>query len=125
VYSDRLRELFHSRAHAGKLEDATHYGEAGTPGHGPYVQLWLRVDGGVVSQASYKTYGCPAVIGCSEALCEGLEGRPLSQAQAMPVERLIEWVGELPEGKEHCPALVSAAMGAVEPCKTPGIYSGP
>jgi len=109
VYSDRLRELFHSRAHAGKLEDATHYGEAGTPGHGPYVQLWFRVDGGVVRRAGYRTYGCPAVIGCCEALAEAAERMTAAELRAVTAVAVTAWVGGVPHGKEHCPDLVARA----------------
>jgi NifU-like protein involved in Fe-S cluster formation len=55
MYSERLIALFHSRAHAGRLENATHYGEAGTPSQGPYTRLWLRVRDGVIEAAAYQT----------------------------------------------------------------------
>lgn len=116
MYSDRLRELFHSRAHAGKVEDATHYGEAGTPGHGPYVQLWLRVDAGVVHSAGYQTYGCPAVIGCCEALAEAMEGKALTDTEDLTAAHVAAWVGGVPHGKEHCPDLVSRAMRELRAC---------
>jgi len=118
MYSERLRELFHRRAHAGRLESATHYGEAGTPGQGPYVRLWLRGDAGVVRAARYQTYGCPAVIACSEALCEALEGRPFADAAGVTPEQLAARVGGVPEGKEHCPQLAASAgrTARAQPC---------
>lgn len=88
MYSERLRELFHGAAHAGKLEDATHYGEAGTPGHGPYAQLWLRVREGVVEAASFRSFGCPAMIGCMEALCETAVGRRVAVLRAADPEQV-------------------------------------
>lgn len=109
MYSAGLMGLFHNPRHAGSLEDATHYGEAGTPGHGPYLRLWLRVEEGVVRAARFKTYGCPAAIACSEALCAHMEGKPLAELAAITPAQVTVWVGGVPEGKEHCPDLAAAA----------------
>lgn len=119
MYSERLLELFHNREHAGRLEEATHYGEAGTPGQGPYSRLWLRVKDGVVEAASYQTYGCPAMIACMEALSRqavgGQAGGKLTPA------RIEDWVGGVPEGKEHCSRLAARAWGAATgPTQEPG-----
>lgn len=110
MYSERLRALFHSRAHAGKLDDATHYGAAGTPGHGPYIQLWLRVADGVVETARAKTYGCPAAIACAEAIAEWSEGRPVGELSEVSAAQVTDWVGGVPEGKDHCPILAVGAL---------------
>jgi hypothetical protein len=136
MYSQRLLELFHNRRHAGRLEAATHYGEAGTPGQGPYTRLWLRVNDGAVEAASYQTYGCPAIIACMEALCREAVGQPWRLAgsaeygeraesvdsvdsversartwrpDGVSAERIADWVGGVPEGKDHCPALAAEA----------------
>lgn len=113
MYSERLRELFHSRAHAGNLEDATHYGEAGTPGQGPYIQLWLRVADGKVEAARFKTYGCPAAIACAEATAAWCEGRNFAGLGNVAAVQVSEWAGGVPEGKEHCPELAAQALRAM------------
>jgi nitrogen fixation NifU-like protein len=116
VYSERLLTLFRNPAHVGTLADATHYGEGGVPGQGPYVQLWLRLREGRVKAASFKTYGCPAAIACSEALCESVEGRILAELRRVDAAEVTERVGGVPEGKEHCPELAAAALrAALEP----------
>lgn len=110
MYSDRLRELFHSRTHAGKLEDATHYGEAGIPGQGPYIQIWLRVAEGQVEATRFKTYGCPAAISCAEAVAAWSEGQPLAALSGITARDVIDWVGGVPEGKEHCSELAALCL---------------
>jgi len=117
VYSERLTALFRSRAHAGNLEDATCFSEAGTPGRGPYMRLWLRVEAGVVTCARYKTFGCPAAIACGEALCELVEGELLAPWAALSGEelatRITTQVGGVPENKAHCPQLAAEALVAI------------
>src|SRR5437868_2330672 len=45
MFSQQTMFLFSNPAHAGTLEDATHYGVAGSPGDGPSMEFWLRVEG--------------------------------------------------------------------------------
>jgi len=110
VYSPRLIELFHSRAHGGDLPDATHFGQAGTPGGGPFIQIWLRVKDGVVEAARWRTYGCPAAIACAEAACLHTEGCALSRLARVDADEVSGWVGGLPDGKDHCAALAAQAL---------------
>jgi YD repeat-containing protein len=64
----------------GPLEDATHYGIAGGRGDGPFMEIWLRVEGETVQDAAYRTYGCRIAAVCGGALVEVLMGRTLAQA---------------------------------------------
>jgi nitrogen fixation protein NifU and related proteins len=115
MYSERLLAFFHARAHEGPLENPTHYGQGGLVGHGPYLQLWLRIDGGRVEAIRFQTYGCPAAMACGEALCRMLEGRPLDKISQVRPELVNALVGGVPEGKEHCPELAVAAWDARRP----------
>lgn len=109
MYSERLMQWFHSRRHGGLLEDATHFGQAGEPGGGPYIQLWLRVEDGIVQAARWRTYGCPAAMACSEAICAVSEGKHIGALRGVSSEDVCEWVGGVPEGKEHCVDLAATA----------------
>jgi NifU-like protein involved in Fe-S cluster formation len=77
------------------------------------MRLWLRVEDEVVITARYKTYGCPAAIACAEATSAWSEGRALTDLSSVSVGQVTEWVGGVPEGKEHCPALAALALGSV------------
>ena len=100
---------------AGPLENATHHGVSGRPGEGPYVQLWLRVEGDAIREASYETYGCPAAVACASLTAEILRGRTVAQALSITAADLMLIVGGLPPGKEECAALsASAALNALE-----------
>lgn len=47
------------------------------------LRLALRVEAGVVRTARFRTFGCPAAIGCAEAACGWSEGRPLAALAAV------------------------------------------
>lgn len=120
MYSARLMELFHSRVHAGDLGEATHEAQAGVLGAGPYMRLRFRAENGTIRAARFKTYGCPAAIGCAEAACAWSEGRALSELQHVSAEQVRGWVDGVPEGKEHCPALAAAALNVTAPVEPSG-----
>ena len=65
----------------GPLLDATHTGSDGTPGEGPYVQLWLAIDDGIIRDAAFQTHGCPSSIAAASVLCQLCIGRLLGLGQ--------------------------------------------
>jgi nitrogen fixation NifU-like protein len=113
MYSEEVRALFRAPAHAGKAAGETHRGVGGTPGGGPFVVLSLRVAEGVVREARFQTYGCPAAIACSEVACVWCEGQPLSALPVVTAADVTRWVAGVPEGKEHCPELAARALAQV------------
>ena len=90
-----------SPRYRGELEGATHYGESDPPGEGPYVQIWLRIEGGVIRDASFQSPGCPSSRACGGVLCALVKGREVSAVRSLSQGDLLTVVGELPEGKGH------------------------
>nr|WP_309698013.1 iron-sulfur cluster assembly scaffold protein [Armatimonas sp.] len=112
MYSVVASEHFHAPRRVGPLEGATHTGTAGTPGGGPYVVLWFVVSGERIDRAAYKTFGCPAAIASASMVAELVEGRLVEAALMLTESELIQALGGLPEGKEHCPKLAVQALVA-------------
>jgi NifU-like protein involved in Fe-S cluster formation len=110
MYSQQIMALFHGARHAGTAEGETHRGAGGEPGRGPHIALSLRVEAGVVRDARYQTYGCPVAIACSEAACLWSKGRPLEALRAVTAAAVTDWLGGVPEGKEHVPPLAARAL---------------
>jgi hypothetical protein len=50
------------------METPDRVGIAGTPGRGPYVALYLRLAGDVISEAQFQTHGCGVSIACGSML---------------------------------------------------------
>ena len=113
MYSAIASDHFHSPRRVGPLEGATHTGTAGTPGEGPYVVLWLRIEGERILAAAYKTFGCPAAIASASMLAEMVEGRLVAEAICLDEMTLTKALGGLPEGKDHCPRLAIEALSHV------------
>jgi len=75
----------------------------------------MRVLDGIVLEARWKTFGCPASIACSEALCAWAEGRTLGEVKAVTAAEIEAQVDGVPEEKRHCPELVVAGASALTP----------
>jgi NifU-like protein involved in Fe-S cluster formation len=57
------------------MPDADLIGAAGIAGQGPYMQVFAKIEAGVVSEASYQTYSCPNAIACGSWMVRWMEGR--------------------------------------------------
>ncbi len=100
----------------GPLAEATHLGQDGSPGGGPYVQLWLRVEKEAIVEASYECNGCPAAVAASSLLAQMLRGRTFEQARRIEPGDLLTILGGLPEGKEpYATRAVNALRHALDP----------
>lgn len=110
MFSPSVLDHFYNPRNAGPVEDATHYGQFGIPGDGPYVQLWLRVEGETIAGTGYQTYGCPAAVGCASVLAEVLRGKTLDVAKLIEPGDLALLLGGLPDGKSDC---ADRAIGAL------------
>jgi nitrogen fixation protein NifU and related proteins len=55
-FSEILMDHFNSPRNSGRMETPDRVGIAGTPGRGPYVALYLRLAGDVISEARFQTH---------------------------------------------------------------------
>jgi len=101
VLSGFAQRFLASPLHRGPLESATHYGESDPPGEGPYVQIWLIVEGDVIAKAAFKCPGCPSSTAASGVLCALITGREIGNVLTLTEEDLMAVVGGLPDGKGH------------------------
>ena len=115
-YSETLMEHFASPRNVGRLDGADRIGRAGTPGRGPFMVLYLRLSGGIVTDARYQSHGCGATIASGSVLTELILGRTVQVCRALSSEVVREALDGVPPDKLHCPALAVAALrSALDP----------
>ena len=115
VLSPIAAEHVQSPRNAGRIEDATHVGVGGTPGEGPYVRLWLVLDGDMIRRAGYECNGCPSSTAAASMAAQLLAGRTRERALRLEPHDLLLILGGLPEGKESYAAMaVEAVREALE-----------
>ena len=108
-YTPALIDHFEHPRNAGAMEDADAEAYVTNPVCGDSLRLFLKIDEGRVTRASFLTSGCPASIGTSSAATELLTGRTIEEAEALTREDYAAAVGGLPKSKLHCSVLAASA----------------
>jgi len=112
MYSVQVQEHFANPRNCGELAEADGEGCAGRPGRGNYMIIQARVEGGRVAALGFRTYGCPPAIAAGSCITEMALGRPVAEALGITRAELLEALGGLPLGREHCAALAIEALTA-------------
>jgi nitrogen fixation NifU-like protein len=111
-YSEKVMEHFMNPRNVGEIENADGVGEVGNPACGDMMRLYLKVDGGKVSDAKFRTFGCGAAIASSSMLTEMIKGKTIDEAKAITNQHVSEALGGLPEVKIHCSVMAEEAVKA-------------
>jgi NifU-like protein involved in Fe-S cluster formation len=109
-YSDKVRKHFFSPHNVGPLAGATHVGTEGSAGQGNYVVIHLRVEEDTISEAAFQTYGCVGAISSACELTDMVAGKTVADALSIEPQDVLDSLGGLPLGKEHCAGLAVSAL---------------
>jgi nitrogen fixation NifU-like protein len=73
---------------------------------GDTMEIYLRLNGDTIQQATFATDGGESAIACASMLTKMLRGISLDKAGQIAPEQLIAALDGLPMGKLHCATLV-------------------
>ncbi len=74
--------------------------------------VYIKVENDVITDVSFKTYGCGAAIATSSAATEMIKGMTLQEAEDFTNKAVLEKLGGLPAVKIHCSVLAEEALHA-------------
>ena len=111
-YSDKVMDHFMNPRNMGEIEDPSAVGDVGNPTCGDVMRLYLKIDGDVITDAKFKTFGCGAAIASSSMLTEMLKGKKIDEALNISNEAVAEALDGLPPVKIHCSVLAEDALKA-------------
>lgn len=112
MYTPTAMDHFQNPRNAGELPDANAVGRATSGTHGVIFKLYLKIDGGKVEKASFKTFGCGAAIAASSILTEMVKGKTLEELKGVTNTKVNEALGGLPPFKMHCANLAEEVLKA-------------
>ena len=72
---------------------------------GDTMEIYLRLDGDKIEEATFATDGRESAIACGSMLTKMVRGMPLEEADKIVPEDLAAALGGLPEAKAHCAKL--------------------
>ena len=81
----------------------------GAPACGDVMRLQIQVEGNIITDAKFKTYGCGSAIASSSLVTEWLKGKTLAEAQTIKNSDIATELA-LPPVKIHCSVLAEDAI---------------
>jgi len=109
-YSEKVMDHFMNPRNVGEIESADGVGEVGNPACGDMMRLYLKIDGGKVVDAKFRTFGCGAAIASSSMLTEMIKGKTVDEARAITNEHVADALDGLPAVKIHCSVMAEQAV---------------
>jgi len=109
-YSETLWDHFNSPRNAGRMPAPATVGNASLGGRAPHFTIYVKVDGGRVTKASFQTTGCGYAIAACSALTELVAGKMIAECQAISVPQLVRALDGMPEHKRFCARLAIDAL---------------
>lgn len=110
AYTDKVMDHFANPRNVGEIENADGIGEVGNPVCGDIMKMYLKIDGGIITDIKFKTFGCGAAIATSSVSTEMIKGRTIEEALKLTNKSVIDELGGLPPAKIHCSVLAEQAV---------------
>lgn len=111
MYNQTVMTKFLRPENAGALRGANAVGKAGNSSCGDVIKLYLLVDEeGVVEEAKFKTFGCPAAIACSDVACDLVRGLKIDEALDVSSREIFDELGGLDDSRVYCSVLAEDAI---------------
>ena len=112
LYSEKVMDHFLHPRNVGVIEDADGVGEVGNAKCGDIMKIFLKIEGGIVTDAKFSTFGCGSAIASSSMATEMIKGQPIEQVMELTNKAVVEALDGLPAYKLHCSVLAEEAVKA-------------
>lgn len=103
---------FTNPRNVGIIENADGVGEVGNAKCGDIMKIYLKIDGNVITDVKFNTFGCGSAIATSSIATEMIKGKTLSDALTLSNRAVVEALDGLPPQKIHCSVLAEEAVKA-------------
>ncbi len=110
LYSEEVMEHFKNPRNVGEIENPDGIGHVGNPVCGDIMELYIKVNNGIIVDAKFKTFGCGAAIATSSMVTELVKGKSIEEALEISNRAVAEALGGLPPIKMHCSVLAEEAL---------------
>lgn len=109
-YNEKVMDHFMNPRNVGEIEDADGLGTVGNPACGDIMQMTIKVENDIITDAKFKTFGCGAAIATSSMATELIKGKSINEALEITNDTVTQALGGLPKVKRHCSVLAEEAL---------------
>lgn len=110
MYNEKVMAAFQNPKNVGEIENYDGIGTVGNAVCGDIMQITIKVDNGVITDAKFKTFGCAAAVATSSTATEMVKGLTLDEALKITNKKVVETLEGLPPQKIHCSVLAEEAI---------------
>lgn len=110
LYSEIVMEHFQNPRNVGEIENPNGVGEVGNAKCGDIMKIYLRVEGNVITDVKFKTFGCASAIASSSMATELIKGKTVDEAWELTNKAVAQALDGLPPVKMHCSVLAEEAI---------------
>ena len=110
LYSEKVMDHFMNPRNVGSIEDASGIGEVGNAKCGDIMKIYLKIDGDIITDVKFETFGCGSAIASSSMATEMIKGKSIADAMALTNKAVAEALEGLPAHKMHCSVLAEEAI---------------
>ena len=111
MYNEKVMQAFANPKHVGEVENYDGIGKVGNASCGDIMQITLKIENDVITDAKFKTFGCAAAIATSSTATDMVIGMTVEEALKLTNQKVEELEG-LPPQKLHCSVLAEEAIKA-------------
>ena len=110
LYNDIVMDHFLNPKNVGEMENPDGTGIYGSPVCGDMMQIQIKVENDVITDAKFKTFGCGSAIASSSMATSMIIGKTVEEALEVTNKQIIDELGGLPPVKVHCSVLADRAI---------------
>ena len=117
MYNSKVIKNFTKPTNAGGMKGSSAVGKFTSEDNCDVVKIYIKVDEdtGIITEASFKTFGSPATIACSNVACDLLHDLSIEDAKELSNADIIKELGELPMDKiSSATSVENAIKNAIE-----------
>lgn len=112
MYNEKVMEAFAHPKNVGEVENYDGIGKVGNAACGDIMQITLKIENDVITDAKFKTFGCAAAIATSSTATDMIIGMTVEEALKVTNKKVVETLEGLPPQKLHCSVLAEEAIKA-------------
>ena len=90
LYSEKVMDHFQHPRNVGVIEDANGVGEVGNAKCGDIMKMYLKINGNVIEDVKFETFGCGSAIASSSMATEMIKGKSIHEAMALTNKAVAE-----------------------------------
>jgi len=109
-YNSKVMDHFRNPHNMGEMTDSSGVGHVGNPVCGDIMELYIKVENDIITDAKFKTFGCGAAIATSSMVTDIVKGKTIEEALKVSNQAVADALGGLPKIKMHCSVLAEEAL---------------